>query len=125
MKLSLVLLLGVAILASCRARTADKDTVDTTMVFVSPGPAPPGAPILRIRVLKDGVVDADGKSIAPPRLDSLLSSWKTAKGQVWLYLESGAPESIAKHVVEQVLRQRLPNSLSERPDFSDLPQVER
>ncbi len=81
----------------------------------------PGTPVLKIAVMRDGRIFADG---SPATMDSLRASLKglaELKGAVWYYREaaqaSAPPEADA--VIQLVIENRLPIRLSSRPDFSD------
>ena len=79
-------------------------------------------PILKIAVMTDGSITADG---SPATMESLRASLKQLaeqKGVVWYYREAGqseAPQQSAE-VIQAVIENRLPIRLSSRPDYSDV-----
>jgi len=81
----------------------------------------PNAPVLKIAVLADGSVTVDG---SPATVDSVRVSLKRLaeqNGVVWYYREAPdtkAPRE-ATEVMEAVIANRIPISLSSRPDYSD------
>jgi hypothetical protein len=72
-------------------------------------------------VLANGTVLVDGKAATLEELDLALASTKQASGQVWYYREAARGEAppVAKQVIDRVVAQRVPISLSSKPDFSD------
>jgi hypothetical protein len=81
----------------------------------------PNAPVLKIAVLADGHITVDG---SPATVDSVrvsLERLAEQKGVVWYYRE--APDakapSEATEVIQAVIANRIPISLSSRPDYSD------
>jgi len=77
--------------------------------------------ILKISVLASGAILADGKPADLPQLEQLLSGTKENKGTVWYYREAagGEPPRAAKSVLNLIVQNKLPISLSSKPDFSD------
>ena len=120
------LLLAVLALVSCGERATEHQTVDTAMVFTSFPPPAPGAPVLRISIVRDGKVYADGRVVTYAVLDSLLAALKNAHGEVWLHEEvtghqrGSSLDSALMKVGTAIARLQLPNRFSSRADFSDL-----
>jgi hypothetical protein len=84
-------------------------------------PVASDAPIIKVAVLADGRITADG---SPATVDSLRESFKKLaeqKGAVWYYREAGQgePPPQAMEVMKAVIEARLPIRLSSRPDYSD------
>ncbi|HEV2691026.1 MAG TPA: hypothetical protein VGV35_20865 [Bryobacteraceae bacterium] len=78
-------------------------------------------PVLKISVLSSGAVLLDGK---PTELDQLADALRAAKsndGTVFYYREAAAatPPLQAMSVLNLVVQNKLPISLSSKPDFSD------
>ena len=63
----------------------------------------------------------DGKKSTVAKVKKALKKASSETGTVWYYRESGkgAPPSQAIEIVKLVVENRLPISLSSRPDFSD------
>jgi hypothetical protein len=81
----------------------------------------PNAPVLKIAVLVDGSISANG---SPTTVESLRESLKTLakqKGVVWYYREApqGPAPPQAMQVTRLVAENRLPIRLSTRPDYSN------
>jgi len=76
---------------------------------------------LKISVLKDGSILANGKATSMPELDRELVSLKKSGGTVWYYRESGQrePPHQAMEVIKLVADKSLPITLSSKSDFSD------
>jgi|SRR5215472_8827193 len=79
------------------------------------------APVLKIAVASDGRITVDG---SPATMESVRASLKRLaeqKGVVWYYREAGETEAPPEstEVMNAVIQNRLPISLSSRPDFSD------
>jgi hypothetical protein len=76
----------------------------------------------RIRVTRTGEIWFDGSPVTLDALAPLLRDLRAAGGVVWYYREQvetePAPEAMA--VVRLVIEQRLPISMSTRPDFADV-----
>ena len=83
-------------------------------------PAPVPA-ILKIAVLSDGRLLADGEPTSLVALRNALDRVKAQQGVVWYYREGGdqEPPPIAMEVMKAVVDAGLPIRLSSRPDFSD------
>lgn len=81
----------------------------------------PGAPVLKIAVMANGSITADGE---PTTIESLRASLKTLaerKGIVWYYREASQSKGPAEalEVTKAVIENRLPIRLSTRPDYSN------
>ncbi len=77
--------------------------------------------VLKVSVLQSGKVLANGTEIRLDELDGRLSQIKSQNGVVWYYREGGQgePPPIAMEVMKLIVKQRLPVSMSSKPDFSD------
>ena len=76
---------------------------------------------LQISVLSSGKVLLDGKRASISKVSKALAKARSEKDAVWYYRESGKGElpSQAIEIVKLVVENRLPISLSSKPDFSD------
>jgi len=77
--------------------------------------------LLKISVLASGAILADGKPADLPQVEQMLAAAKENKGTIWYYREaaSGGPPHAAKSVLNLIVQNKLPISLSSKPDFSD------
>jgi|RhiMetdeSRZDD1v2_1073273.scaffolds.fasta_scaffold52397_7 hypothetical protein len=82
---------------------------------------PKHSPSLRISVLSSGKILLDGRKATVSKIKRALAKARSEKDTVWYYRESGKgkPPSQAIEIVRLVVENRLPISLSSRPDFSD------
>jgi hypothetical protein len=81
----------------------------------------PGAPILKIAVMADGSITADGFPITVESLQQTLRTLVERKGMVWYYREAcqdKAPPQ-AMQVMRAIAENKLPIRLSTRPDYSN------
>ena len=78
--------------------------------------------VLKISVLKSGIILADGKEVSLDKLDSQLDRLAASGGEVWYHREAGQeePPPEAMEVITRIADRRLPVSLSALPDFSDV-----
>jgi hypothetical protein len=78
-------------------------------------------PILKVSVLASGAVLLDGEAVSIEGLQANFESRKTERPVVWYYREAGEgePSAEAMQVMKMVVENRLPISLSSKPDFSD------
>ncbi len=78
-------------------------------------------PILKVSVLASGAVLLDGEPASLEGLRSTFESRKSERPVVWYYREAaeGEPPAEAMQVMRMVVENRLPISLSSKPDFSD------
>lgn len=78
-------------------------------------------PVLRVSVLTSGKVLLDGKESNLPEVKKALEKARSEKGVVWYYRESGKgePPQQAMEVIELVIENKLPISMSSKSDFSD------
>jgi hypothetical protein len=78
-------------------------------------------PVLRIRVLTSGKVLLNGKEGNLPDVKRALEKARSEKTVVWYYRESnkGEPPQQAMEVIQLVIENKLPISMSSKPDFSD------
>jgi hypothetical protein len=81
----------------------------------------PKTSVLQISVLSSGRVLLDGKEASIAKVSKALAKTSAENGTVWYYRESGKGglPSEAIEIVKLVVANRLPISLSSRPDFSD------
>jgi hypothetical protein len=77
--------------------------------------------MIKIKVLKNGDVYADGRTVSLDRLPELLAEAKLRSKVAWFYREDlfGEPSAVAVEVLRLVMDHRLPVSISSKPDFSD------
>jgi hypothetical protein len=80
-----------------------------------------GIPILRLSVLASGKVLLEGKESNIPEIRKALEKTKASGGVVWYYRENGKdePPSQAMELIEVIVENKLPISMSSKPDFSD------
>ena len=78
-------------------------------------------PVLKVSVLSSGSLLLDGAATDLDRLAAALESAKSQNGSVFYYREaaSAEPPVEAKAVLDLVIKNKLPISLSSKPDFSD------
>jgi len=79
------------------------------------------AVIVKISVLSNGDLLEDGQKVTIDQLAASLQKVKAANGKVWYYREAAGqePPAIALQVMKALVDNRLPVSLSTKPDFSD------
>lgn len=77
--------------------------------------------ILKISVLSTNIVLLNGKKVGPNEMMSALSEAKKRNGVVWYYRENPEeePPPAASQVIQIVIDNKLPISMSTKPDFSD------
>ena len=85
------------------------------------GEAKPSGPIIKVSVLASGKILIDGTEATLEQVEQRFIALKSEKGSVWYYREAGQeePPPEATQVIKLVLDNRLPISLSSKPDFSD------
>lgn len=78
-------------------------------------------PILKVSVLASGAVLLEGEPVSIEGLQAKLESAKPERPVVWYFREAagGEPPAEAMQVMKMVVENRLPISLSSKPDFSD------
>jgi hypothetical protein len=78
-------------------------------------------PATRISVLASGKMLLDGKEATIAEVRRALERVKAKRGAVWYYRESGKgePPAQAIEVFKLIVENKLPISLSTKPDFSD------
>jgi hypothetical protein len=78
-------------------------------------------PVLRISVLTSGKVLLNETESSLPEIKKALCNAKSEKAGVWYYRESslGEPPQQAMEVLNLVMENDLPISMSSKPDFSD------
>jgi hypothetical protein len=76
---------------------------------------------LQISLLSSGKILLDGKRASVSKVRKALAKARSEKDAVWYYRESSNGElpSQAIEIVKLVVENRLPISLSSKPDFSD------
>ncbi len=82
----------------------------------------PATPV-KIKVMANGSLVLDGAPTTLQQLKDRISQCDPANNVVWYYREnSDAPEPppVALDVLNVVMKQRIPISLSSKPDFSDV-----
>jgi hypothetical protein len=79
------------------------------------------APVLQISLFGSGMILMDGKKATIAKVRKALAKASSERGTVWYYRQSGKgePPRQAIEIVKLVVENRLPISLSSRPDFSD------
>ena len=77
--------------------------------------------MIKIAVMQNGDIYADGRAVGLDRLPELLAEAKLRSKAAWFYREDlfGEPSAVAMEVLRLVLDHGLPISLSSKPDFSD------
>ena len=78
-------------------------------------------PVLKVSVLASGAVLLDGQPVSLEELQAQLENAKPERPVVWYFREAagGEPPAEAMQVMKMVVDNRLPISLSSKPDFSD------
>jgi len=78
-------------------------------------------PIVRLSVLTSGTVLLNGKESSLPEVKKALEKAKSEHGMVWYYRENDGrePPPQAMEVIQLVVENNLPISMSSKPDFSD------
>ncbi|MGH7854428.1 MAG: hypothetical protein ACREP3_13370 [Candidatus Binatia bacterium] len=81
----------------------------------------PEAPVTRISVLASGKILLDGKEATIAEVKRALERVNAKRGAVWYYRESGRgePPAHAIEIFKLIVENKLPISLSTKPDFSD------
>ena len=79
------------------------------------------SPVLRLSVLASGKILLEGKETSVPEIKNALEKTKAKNGVVWYYRENGKGEAPpqAMEVIKLVIENKLPISMSSKPDFSD------
>ena len=94
-----------------------------SLVLISAACLKPAEPdsVARISVLSSGEILLNGKPIEFAQLEQNLQRLKTEGGVVWYYRDNPArePPPNAMAVLDLVMRNNLPISMSSQPDFSD------
>jgi len=77
--------------------------------------------IAKVSVLSSGTVLLNGKDISTKNLSSELKKLKIKKGEVWYYRENAKnePPPVATKVIQIIIDNELPVTLSTKPDFSN------
>jgi hypothetical protein len=93
-------------------------TMLSTVALNQPVPKPT---ILKIGVSSSGTVFLNGKVTTMKSLEAALKTAKAHNGQVWYYRDASRsdPPQHAMEVLKLVIDNKLPVSLSTKPDFSD------
>ena len=77
---------------------------------------------LKVAVMRDGRIAADGSTVTLENLAAKLKDLSAKKGTVYYYREAGQeeePHPNATKVIAAIIDNNLPVSLSSKPDFSD------
>ena len=76
----------------------------------------------RVAVTATGAVSFDGAAVTIDVLKQKLADVKQRNGVIWYYREAGStePPSQAMEVMQLVVDNRLPISMSTKPDYSDV-----
>ena len=109
----------VAIALTLLVTGCNKQPLDRTPD--SPDPVQRTSKVLKIAVMRDGRITADGSPTTVDALAATLTDLATSKGVVWYYREAaeGEPHPNATKVVAAIIEHKLPVSLSSKPDYSD------
>ena len=80
------------------------------------------APVDKVSVLADGKLLLNGSEATIQSLSTEFEHLKSSGGAVWYYRANpqSEPPSQAVEVIKLVIRNRLPVSMSSKPDFSDV-----
>ena len=83
-------------------------------------------PVLKISVLMSGVVLVNGERAMLPLIEPELVDLKARGGQVWYFREGNEvyPNANGLTLFGLLIKHRVPTSLTEKADFSDLEQRE-
>jgi len=97
------------------------------VLALATGYAAAAGPVLKITVLTSGVVLVDGERTMVPLLEPELVALKARGGEVWYFREGDQPYPglSGLTVFALLIKHRVPTSLSELPDFSDLVERDR
>ena len=92
------------------------------VLALTTGRALAAGPVLKISVLTSGVVLVNGERTMVPLLEPELVSLKAQGGEVWYFREStqAYPGPSGLSLFALLIKHRVPTSLSDRADFSDL-----
>ncbi len=76
---------------------------------------------VEVKVMVDGTIFADGDKVSLDQLRSTFAHLKEAGGTVWYYREAadGEPHPNAMEVMNLVVENQLPLTMSTKPDYSD------
>lgn len=76
---------------------------------------------LKISVLSSNKVILNGKAVSPDELSEALVAAAKNNGIVWYYRENpaGEPPPASSQVIQMIIDNKLPISMSTKPDFSD------
>jgi hypothetical protein len=96
------------------------------VIALTAGQAFAARPVLRISILMSGVVLVNGERTMLPLLEPELVALKARGGEVWYFRESTQtyPGRNGLTLFGLLIKHRVPTSLSDRADFSDLEQRE-
>jgi hypothetical protein len=92
-----------------------------TISTIVAGDSNMGESPLKISVLSTNEVLLNGKPVGPAELSAALATAAKEKGTVWYYRENpaGEPPPASTQVMQMVIDNKLPLSLSTKSDFSD------
>lgn len=96
------------------------------VLTLTAGAAFAAGPVLRISILTSGVVLVNGERTMLPLLEPELVALKARGGEVWYFREGTQtyPGPNGLTLFGLLIKHRVPTSLSDRADFSDLEQGE-
>ena len=97
------------------------------ILTLTAGHASAAGPVLKITVLTSGVVLIDGERTMVPLLEPELVALKARGGEVWYFREGDQPYPgpSGLTVFALLIKHRVPTSVSELADFSDLVERDR
>ena len=97
------------------------------ILALAAGHANAAGPVVKITVLTSGVVLVDGERTMVPLLEPELVALKARGGEVWYFREGDQayPGPSGLTVFALLIKHRVPTSVSELPDFSDLVERDR
>ncbi len=77
--------------------------------------------VVRVKVLKDGALVANDRTVTLEELGVVLADAGTKKHKVWYYREEpeSEPPPICKQVIDLIGKNKLPIRLSREPDYVD------
>ena len=77
--------------------------------------------ILKVSVLTSNAVLLNGIEVGPDELSAAFANAEKNNGTVWYYRENaaGEPPPASTQVIQMIIDNKLPISMSTKPDFSD------
>lgn len=97
------------------------DALWTGFLRLSAAHSSPETAVIRISVMASGKISLDGKQATIAEVKRALERVKAQRRTVWYYREGGKgePPAQAIEVFKLIVENKLPISLSTKPDFSD------